>query len=100
MKDIGVMNYEKHINSKIETANKLLGIVRPSYMFLNCEIFVPIYKALVRSHFDYAMTVCNPHMVKHIESIEGVQPRATQMIPEIKNLSYTKRCDVMWCDNF
>ena len=30
-------------------------------------------------------------MVKHIESIEGVQCRATKMIPELKHLSYPER---------
>ena len=50
-----------------------------------------LYKALVRSHFDYAMIIWNPHMVKHIESIEGVQRRATKMIPELKHLSYPER---------
>ena len=30
-------------------------------------------------------------MVKHIESIEGVQRRATKMIPELKHLSYPER---------
>ena len=52
---------------------------------------MPLYKALVRSHFDYAMIIWNPHMVKHIESIEGVQRRATKMIPELKHLSYPER---------
>ena len=43
---------------------------------------------MVRSHFDYAMIIWNPHTVKYIESIEGVQRRATKIIPEIKKLSY------------
>ena len=43
------------INAKIVTANKILGIIRRTYMFLNKEIFLPLYKALVRSHFDYAI---------------------------------------------
>ena len=30
-------------------------------------------------------------MVKHIESIEGVQRRATKMIPELKHLSYPEK---------
>ena len=38
------------------------------------------------SHFDYAMIIWNPHAVKYIESIEGVQRRATKMIPEIKKV--------------
>ena len=58
IKDIGVtidchLKFEKHINGKIVTANKLVGIIRRSFMFLNEEIFVPLYKSLVRSHFDY-----------------------------------------------
>ena len=61
-------------------------------MYLSAEVFIPLYKAtLVRSHFDYAMIILNPHAVKYIESIEGVQRRATKMVPEIKNLSYPER---------
>ena len=55
------LKFEKHINGKIVTANKLVGIIRRSFMFLNEEIFVPLYKSLVRSHFDYGMSVWTPH---------------------------------------
>ena len=56
-------------------------------MFLNEEIFVPLYKSLVRSHFDYGMSVWTPHLVKYIKTIESVQRKATKMIPTIKDLS-------------
>ena len=93
IKDIGViidsnLKFEKHINAKIVTANKIQDIIRGTYMFLNKEIF---YKALVCSHFDYAMSIWNPHMIKFIESIEIVQRRATKLIPKIKNLTYPER---------
>ena len=96
IKDIGVtidchLKFEKHINGKIVTANKLVGIIRRSFMFLNEEIFVPLYKSLVRSHFDYGMSVWTPHLVKYIKAIESVQRRATKMIPTIKDLSYSER---------
>ena len=55
------------------------------------ETFVPLYKALVRSHFDYAMAVWSPHLVKYINAIEGVQRRATKMIPTLKNFAYPER---------
>ena len=58
------------------------------YLTLSAEVFIPLYKAMVRSHFDYAMIIWNPHAVKYIESIEGVQRRATKMVPELKKLSY------------
>ena len=91
MKDIGVITdsdrkFEKHINSKIDTTNKILGIIRRSFMYLGAEVFIPpiLYKAMVRSHLDHAMVIWNPHTVKYIESIEGVQRSATKMVPEIK----------------
>ena len=100
MKDIGVivdseLKFDRHINSKIETANKVLGIIRRSFLYLSADILIPLYKALVRSHFDYAMIIWNPHLVKHIESIEGVQRRATKMIPEIKHLPYSERLQIL-----
>ena len=63
IKDIGVtidcrLRFEKHVNRKIETANKLVGILRRSFMFLDEETFVPLFKALVRSHFDYTINGC------------------------------------------
>ena len=54
-----------------------------------------LYKALVQSHFDYALIIWNPHFVKDIESIEGVQSRATKMIPEIKHLPYPERFKIL-----
>ena len=42
-----ILKFEKHINAKIETANKILGIIRRTYMFLNMETFIPLYKLLM-----------------------------------------------------
>ena len=96
MTDIGVtidsnLTFNEHINIKIDTANKILGIIRWSYRFLNCETFLPLYRSMVRSHFDYAVSVWDPYKIKHISDIEDVQRRATKLIPEIKNLSYPER---------
>ena len=71
MKDIGVIvdsesKFDTHINSKMKTANKILGIIRRSFIYLDADILLPLYKALVRSYFDNAMIIWNPHMVKHI----------------------------------
>ena len=93
MKDIGVtidsnLTFNEHINIKFYTANKILAIIRRSYRFLNCETFLPLYRSMVRSHFDYAVSVWDPYKIKHISDIEDVQRRATKLIPEIKNLSY------------
>ena len=59
------------------------------------EIFIPLYKALVRNHFDYAMSIWNPHMIKHIEAIESVKRRATKRVPKVKNLTYPDRLNAL-----
>ena len=71
------------------------SIIRRSFLYLSADILIPLYKALARSHFDYAMIIWNPHLVKHIESIEGVQRRATKMILEIKHLPYSERLQIL-----
>ena len=66
-------------------------VIRRSFKFLDKSTFIPVYKALVRSHLDYASSVWCPHKVKHIELIETVQRRATRMLPSLKGLDYKER---------
>ena len=96
VKDIGVvidnsLNFDKHINAKINKANQMMGIIRRSYRFLDNQTFKLLYKALVRCHFDYASTIWNPFKKKHIDAIESVQRRATKQLPNMNNLSYQDR---------
>ena len=53
-------------------------------------MFIPLYKCLIKSLFNHAVTVWDPHIFKLIDDIESVQ-RATVLNPEIKNLSYPER---------
>ena len=58
---------------------------------LDQKSFPPLYKALVRTHLDYASSVWAPWRCKHIDMIEGVQRRATKQIPGLSKLSYPER---------
>jgi hypothetical protein len=99
-KDLGVviddkLSFDTHINTKINKANSMLGIIRRSYKYLNIETFIPLYKAMVRTHFDYASTIWNPHLIRHRDSIEGVQRRATKQIPNMSHLNYSDRLKLL-----
>ena len=85
------LSFDEHINIKIDTANKIVGMIRQSYRYLNCEIFLPLYKCFVRSHFDNAVSVWDSYKIKHITDIEDVQRRATKLFPETKKLCYPER---------
>ena len=95
-KDIGVvvddqLRFHKHISEKVTKANNVMGIIRRSFTHLNEEIFLKLYKALVRPHLEYAAVVWSPTYKKYIKSIESVQRRATKQIPGMSDLSYEER---------
>ena len=95
-KDIGVIidqkfSFESHISEKVKKANSMFAIIRRNFRHLDENTFLPLYKALVRSHLDYASSVWAPYKVKHLEQIEGVQRRATKQIPGLAELTYSER---------
>ena len=95
-KDLGVLiddslEFGKHIKEIVNKANRILGLIRIGFDCLNKEIFMNLYPALVRPLLEYCVQVWSPHKRKHVNLIEGVQRRATKLVPELKNLPYEER---------
>ena len=95
-KDLGViidskLTFRDHITSKINLANRNLGIIFRTFTFLDTEIFLTLYKSLVRPHLEYATVVWSPLYKKDRIAIENVQRRATRLVRACKNLSYPER---------
>ena len=65
-------------------ANRILGMVRASYTFLDGPTLRRLYTSLVRPHLEYANSVWNPPYIKDAQSIENVQRRATRLVPELQ----------------
>lgn len=99
-KDIGVtvdnrLSFSAHLSEKINKANKIVGLIRRSFVSLDAKMFKSLYIALARPHLEYANQVWNPHLKKDIEAIENVQRRATKLLPQMKELSYEERLRVL-----
>ena len=63
--DIGVyvdehLTFETHIETKVNTANSVMGIIRRSFTYLDEEVFTLLFKTLVRPHLEYAQSVWSP----------------------------------------
>ena len=90
-KDIGVvvddqLNFEEHMNEKINKANSIMGLIRRSFSYMDEATFLMLYKALMRPHLEYANSIWNSYKKKHITAIENVQMRATKLIPGFKDI--------------
>ena len=99
-KDLGVkvdnsLNFKQHIAAKVKTANGMVGAVRRSFRYLDVPTFRLLFKGLVRHHLEYAVNVWTPYHETQIDKIEGVQKRATSMLPEMKGLEYEERLKVI-----
>ena len=95
-KDLGVvfednLKFNKHITVTVNKANKLLGMVKRTFSFMDKELFLTVYKSLIRSVLDYGSPVWNPSTKKYRQLLENVQRRATKIVPELKELSYQER---------
>ena len=62
------LSFEKHINEKIMTSKKNVGILKHLSKFLPLKTLDQMYKALVRSHLDY----CD--IIYHIPSHQNQAP--------------------------
>ena len=95
-KDLGVLvdselSFNQEISTRVCKANKIVGIIRRSFLHLNEKSFKTLYKCLVQPHLEYAAAVWMPHKLHHIDEIEKVQRRASKLIPSLKHLSYSDR---------
>jgi ribonucleases P/MRP protein subunit RPP40 len=79
----------------VNTANKVLCMIRGSFMCKDREIILQLCKALVRPHLEYCVQAWRPHLQKEIDFIERVQRRATKVISNLKNKSYEERLSIL-----
>ena len=75
----------------LSRANRLVGLIRRTFVFLDKSVFLQLYRGLVRPVLEYAHAVWTPHHQADIEELESVQRRATKLVPGLSTLSYPDR---------
>ena len=100
IKDLGVtmssnLSFKEHIHEKINTAYRLLGIIRRNFSGVDVFTFITLYKSFVRSHLEYANSAWNPCSMVLIRDIEKVQKRATKHVLSCKHMAYKQRLEYL-----
>ena len=98
-KDLGIifqqdLKFDQHVSMVmmvVNKANRVLGLIKRTFAYLDKNTFLCLYKSLIRSHLDYGDTIWNPVLKRHIRMVENVQRRATRLLPELRHLSYSER---------
>ncbi len=73
----------------------MLGFIKTIFLLKNKDVILPLYTSLVRPHLEYAVQFWSPHHAKDIAKLEGVQRRATKMIPSLRNKTYEERLSTL-----
>lgn len=95
-KDLGVivtpdLKSADQVTKAAAAANSMLGRVKRTFTYMDKEMFLPIYKTLVRPRMEHAIQAWSPHLLKDIRKLEKVQRRATKLVSGLSDMSYEQR---------
>ena len=56
-KDLGVeidnkLKFSQHVQSKVNKANKILGCIKHTFKYMTKDVFLMLYKSLIRPHLE------------------------------------------------
>jgi len=85
------LKWEEQARLSAAKGNKILGILKKTFVSRDTELWRKLFTSLVRPHLEYAVQVWNPYLEKDIEVIEKVQRRSSKVPDELKNLEYEER---------
>ena len=99
-RDLGVQlskNFKWNIQVKnaANRANSVLGMLKRTFIYWNCDTLKNLYVTFVRPHLEYSSSVGSPYLKKDIKILELVQRRATKLAPHLKNLKYEERLKIL-----
>ena len=94
-RDLGItfqddLQFTNHMADKGKKVNSVLCIIHSSFQYIDNNMLIHLYKALIRPHVEYASSVWSPFKLCDIKLI-GVQRRATRLSRDLRNEPYKTR---------
>ena len=88
-KDLGVhvdanLTFELHVEIVVNKANRMLGMIKRAYTFLNGPKLTTLYTSLIRPLLEYNNVAWTTVLKRDQLLLENVQRRATKLVPSLK----------------
>ena len=95
-KDLGVrfdneLRFSDHINEICRKGFQRICLIRRTFTYKDENMFLTLYKSLLRPVLEYCSTVWSTYYKKDSERIEKVQRKATKLVRTIKDWDYPER---------
>ena len=85
------MMFSKHTGMVANKANRILGVIRRTFDYMDAVMFTTLYKSLIRPHLEYTNCIWSPILHKDSTLIESIQRKATKLVQGLKDLPYPVR---------
>ena len=99
-KDLGVivdneLKFHCHTRAQVAKANQALGLIKRTFTTRKSGVITKLYKAMVRPHLEFGMTLASPYYKMDVKVLESVQRRATKLISAFQDKSYKERLTLL-----
>ena len=98
------LKFHEHTSLVTNKANRVLGLIKSSFAYLDSNMLVRLYKSVVRPILEYGNIIWGPHYLMDQKKVETIQCRATKLVislhdndcgtrlTELRFLSLNYRC--------
>ena len=88
------LKFHSQCSAVVNKANRLLGLIKRTFLSLSEDSFLSLYKSLVQPILEYGNLVWGPNYKTDIHKLEKIQRKATR-VESIRHLDYEERLKVL-----
>ena len=74
----GKLFFRQLVASIVKKVNRMIGLKRRIFHYMDVEVFRLLYTSLMSQHIDYGDCIWSPHLKVDIAQLESAQRRATR----------------------